>query len=364
MYKNLVIVGFVFISITGLQASNAVPKDNEIPVVKTWSELREAPVFAKGDFGIVRLGIEARQCPQNSGVLLYALVERGGIPSGALYYNHPNALGPLVVNCESEVSDSKVPALQQARLGLSQNWLSRNFDGISKSNEVLYTRIAMVKTKDCQIKIKSPAGKKVSSSIQRSIDSFEPWSSMSLKRQASADGEIRVTCEMQFGADAIEQAMPIHNGFTPQFAGKKSDGEEPLPKLWPAKPSKTLKLVASEGGFLLQSDSSIEVSNPEGNLLVRLWVNGEFVPPKASAVSTLKNRTGKMIDRDELRIMWDRDCFQGVAKAGDRIGMQLLHVPQGWSGTGDQHSKMHLTSRSKQRPAISRMTNRIDFTLE
>ena len=328
MYKNLVIVGFVFISITGLQASNAVPKDNEIPVVKTWSELREAPVFAKGDFGIVRLGIEARQCPQNSGVLLYALVERGGIPSGALYYNHPNALGPLVVNCESEVSDSKVPALQQARLGLSQNWLSRNFDGISKSNEVLYTRIAMVKTKDCQIKIKSPAGKKVSSSIQRSIDSFEPWSSMSLKRQASADGE------------------------------------EPLPKLWPAKPSKTLKLVASEGGFLLQSDSSIEVSNPEGNLLARLWVNGEFVPPKASAVSTLKNRTGKMIDRDELRIMWDRDCFQGVAKAGDRIGMQLLHVPQGWSGTGDQHSKMHLTSRSKQRPAISRMTNRIDFTLE
>ena len=359
MYKNLVIVGFVFISITGLQASNAVPKDNEIPVVKTWSELREAPVFAKGDFGIVRLGIEARQCPQNSGVLLYALVERGTARDSLLHYDHPGALGPLVVSWESEVCDSKVPALLQAR-----STVSENLDGISKSNEVLYTRIAMVKTKDCQIKIKSPAGKKVSSSIQRSIDSFEPWSSMLLKRQASADGEIRVTCEMQFGADAIEQAMPIHNGFTPQFAGKKSDGEEPLPKLWPAKPSKTLKLVASEGGFLLQSDSSIEVSNPEGNLLVRLWVNGEFVPPKASAVSTLKNRTGKMIDRDELRIMWDRDCFQGVAKAGDRIGMQLLHVPQGWSGTGGQHSKMHLTSRSKQRPASSRMTNRIDFTLE
>ena len=56
MYKNLVIVGFVFISITGLQASNAVPKDNEIPVVKTWSELREAPVLPKAILELFDLG--------------------------------------------------------------------------------------------------------------------------------------------------------------------------------------------------------------------------------------------------------------------------------------------------------------------
>ena len=359
MYLKLSILGLLLLNAVELRANNTTSKYDEIPVVETWSELREAPVFAEGEYGIVRLGIEAKACAQGSGVLLYALVERGTARDSLLRYDHPGALGPLVVSCESDVSNSKLPALQQAR-----STVSENLDGISKSNEVLYTRIAMVQTNDCKIKIQSPAGKAVAVSIQQIKDSFDPWSSMSLERRANADGESRVTCEMRFSAQSRTRAMPIHNGFTPQFAGIKPDGEESLPKLWPAKPSKTLKLVANDGWFQLQSDSSIEVSNPECNLLVRLWVNGEFVPPKASAVSTLKNRTGKMIDGDELRIVWDRDCFQGLAKTGDRIGMQLLHVPQGWTGTGDQHSKMHLTSRSNLRPPGLRMTERIDFTLE
>ena len=359
MCLNIAILGLVLLNTVELRANNTFSNYDEIPVVETWSELREAPVFAQGEFGVVRLGIESRACAQGSGVLLYALVERGTARDSLLRYDHAGALGPLVVRCESDVSDSKVPALKQAR-----STVSEGLGGVSKSNEVLYTRIAMVQANDCQIKIQSPAGKTVTASIRRINKSFDPWSSMSLERRANADGESRVTCEMRFSAQSRTRAMPIHNGFTPQFAGIKPDGEESLPKLWPAKPSKTLKLVANDGWFLLQSDSSIEVSNPECNLLVRLWVNGEFVPPKASAVSTLKNRTGKLIDGDELRIAWVRDCFQGIAKEGDMISMQLLHVPQGWTGTGDHHSKMRLNSQSKQRSASPRMTERIDFTLE
>ncbi len=359
MCLNIAILALVLLNTVELRANNTFSNYDEIPVVETWSELREAPVFAQGEFGAVRLGIEARACAQGSGVLLYALVERETAPDRLLHYDHPGALGPLVVSGDLEVSDSKVPALKQTR-----STVNENLDGVSKSNEVLYTRIAMVQADDCQIKIQSPAGKTVTASIQRINESFDPWSSMSLERRANADAKSRVTCEMRFSAQSMARAMPIHNGFISQFAGMKPDGEESLPKLWPAKPSKTLKLVANDGGFLLQSDYPIEVSNPDDNLLVRLWVNGEFVPPKASAVSTLKNRTGKMIDGDELRIVWDRDCFQGLAKTGDRIGMQLLHVPQGWTGTGDQHSKMHLTSRSNLRPPGLRMTERIDFTLE
>lgn len=66
------IIGLVFLSATGLQASNAISKCDEIPVVKTWNELRETPVFAKGDFGIVRLGLEQniglRRCDRSLGL--------------------------------------------------------------------------------------------------------------------------------------------------------------------------------------------------------------------------------------------------------------------------------------------------------
>ena len=160
------------------------------------------------------------------------------------------------------------------------------------------------------------------------------------------------------------RAMPVHNGANPQFADMQPDGEESLPKLWPSNPSKTIKLAAKTHGLLLQSDSAIELSSIEENLLARWWVNGEFVAPQASAVHVLRERTGRMIAGNQLEIILDRDCFQGVAKTGDRIGVQLLHVPQGWTGTGDQHSKMQLNSRSNQRPASLRMTERIDFTLE
>ncbi len=66
------IIGLVFLSATGLQASNAISQCDEIRVVKTWEELRETPVFAKGDFGIVRLGLEQniglRRCDRSLGL--------------------------------------------------------------------------------------------------------------------------------------------------------------------------------------------------------------------------------------------------------------------------------------------------------
>ncbi|MCP4479693.1 MAG: hypothetical protein GY818_16535 [Planctomycetaceae bacterium] len=72
MYKKFVIIGLVFLNATGLHAGNAIPKYDEIPVVKTWSELREVPVFAKRDFGIVRLGLEQniglRRCDRSLGL--------------------------------------------------------------------------------------------------------------------------------------------------------------------------------------------------------------------------------------------------------------------------------------------------------
>ena len=131
-----------------------------------------------------------------------------------------------------------------------------------------------------------------------------------------------------------------------------------------AKKLEAIKLAAKTHGLLLQSDSAIELSSIEENLLARWWVNGEFVAPQVLAVHVLRERTGRMIAGNQLEIVLDRDCFQGVAKTGDRIGVQLLHVPQGWTGTGDQHSKMQLISRSNQRPPSLRMTERIDFTLE
>ncbi len=359
MYINFAIVGLMLLNATGLRANDTVPKCIEIPVVQSWSELREAPVFAEGDFGIVRLGMEARECPQYSGVLLYALVERGTAPNSLLHYDHPDALGPLVLKYQSERPGSKSPVLQQRQLGLSENK-----DVISKSNEVLYTRIAMLQSNDCQIKIQSPTGKTVTALIQQTSEVFEPWSSLSLEHSANAGKANGAVCEIRSVAQAMVRAMPVHNGANPQFADMQPDGEESLPKLWPSNPSKTIKLAAKTHGLLLQSDSAIELSSIEENLLARWWVNGEFVAPQALAVHVLRERTGRMIAGNQLEIVLDRDCFQGVAKTGDRIGVQLLHVPQGWTGTGDQHSKIQLISRSNQRPPSLRMTERIDFTLE
>lgn len=358
MYKKFVIAGLFFISVTGLQASNAIPKYNEIPVVKTWSELREAPVFAKGDFGIVRLGMEAKQCSQGSGVLLYALVERGGSLSGSLYYDHPNALGPLVCNCESEVSEANGLFLQEARLKLSEN-----VDFVTKSNEVLYTRVAMVQTKDRQIKIQSPTGKTVTASIQRTNETFEPWSSLSLASLVKAGVESGEIYEMRIGLQSMTQATPIHNGVDAQYIDMTPAGEQALPKLWPSNSSKTLKLVAKDGELLLRSDSSIELSSLEENLLARWWVNGEFISPKAATVPMLKERTGKMIDANQLRIVLDLNLFQGSVKKGDRIGLQLLYVPQGWAIAGVPPKRMHWFSRPKQSASSLRMTARVDFTL-
>ena len=50
-----------------------------------------------------------------------------------------------------------------------------------------------------------------------------------------------------------------------------------------------------------------------------------------------------------------------ISKPGDRIGLQVMHLPNGWSYVSDDLEMLHVMSGSFREP-VSRISHRIEFT--
>ena len=359
MQINWIVAGLVLLCATGLQADDSVSIKHEIPAVQTLDELRNVPVFACGDYGSVRIGIESNQCPQRGGVLVYALVQRNEKTKASTRYDHDGALGPLGFEYESEVG-----AFQNHALRAEQVRLIEGVDPVANSNELLYLRVAMVRQQVRRIKIKSPDGKTASVSINSTATSFEPWSTLRLRNPTRVDRAKGLSYELQVVVRNMVQALPAYDGGLPFHVNQKKAGDQPLPKIYPSEPSETFKLSGNASEIRLRSDSSIELSSIDDRLLARWWVNGEFISTSLDDSQTLLERTGQVVDGRELRIVLDSKSLLGIANPGDKIGLQLLHVPSGWLGFGKKNPSAHLCLRINPRMPVSRMTDRIEFTIE
>src|SRR5262249_43983824 len=81
-----------FLVVLPVRAEPPKPAPAGVPVVKTWGELRRAPLVEVWPGLSVRLGIEAAECPVAHGVFLYCLADGYAPPAP---WSEEDRLGPL-----------------------------------------------------------------------------------------------------------------------------------------------------------------------------------------------------------------------------------------------------------------------------
>ena len=113
---------------------------------------------------------------------------------------------------------------------------------------------------------------------------------------------------------------------------------------------------------LLESDRPMGVSMAREHLLARWWVNGEpWMPGELAELEAFAHEgSGRYVENRRLQVDLDLDPTALGAESGDRIGLQLLHVPRGWSHVGEGMEMMQAMLDHAE-PPRTRMSNRIDF---
>ena len=97
------------------EVSSADQSNATIPIVKTWAELRNAPVVARGGFGQARVGLQSVTAPVHSGILVYCLVELSPENTQVTEFNASDNIGPL--RCEiNQISRERNLVHQSTRL--------------------------------------------------------------------------------------------------------------------------------------------------------------------------------------------------------------------------------------------------------
>jgi hypothetical protein len=137
---------------------------------------------------------------------------------------------------------------------------------------------------------------------------------------------------------------------------------EPLPRLVPERVDDTLR-VGVEGLVLsIESDTDIHTYRPDWHFLARWWVNGKpFLP---SQLTVFPGDENGMVRRGKrLRVGLDLDARRLGAKSGDRIGLQLLYCPHGWSWVTSGARLLRALPAREEFAGVSRLSNRVELVV-
>ena len=136
--------------------------------------------------------------------------------------------------------------------------------------------------------------------------------------------------------------------------------DEPLPKLVPERPSPDLTLGWNGDGFLLESETEMIVARPDWHLLARWWINGEPFSPRLA--EELADANGLVVEGKKIAVDLLFDPGEFGASPGDRVGLQVMHLPNGW--TYSQHAEvLQHAMREQAGYPQPRMSNRIEFVV-
>ena len=327
-----------------------------IPVVNTRGELANAPVVAEGPFGRVRVGIEALRASRFSGVLVYGLVELAPDSQVPERFQHDEVLGPL----DCRVFQTGDPRTIRSMVKIQAESFPKN------TKSLLYTRAVVIdQVGEFVVAISHRDSNKelAQATVVGTDESFHAWSPLSrpeVVQELQERDDDSDDYFAQLSAHPSTVALPSHSGFIP-MAWPTDDSsqanEQPLPKLNPETPASSLTLRGDANELVIESTVEMVVSRPDRHFLARWWVNGKpfFV---SRAVESRAEGSGLIAVGKRIRVGLDFDSTKFGAVKGDRIGLQLLHLPHGWQQVGTLESFLAVADDG---PDVSRLTNRIEF---
>ena len=284
-----------------------------IPEVRTWADLLAGTPLRLDQGGRAWIGIEAKRCPQWSGVLLYCLVEGYRQEEGV----SESPLGPLHVSLGLEE--------RSAVGGLQHVWSSGLVNGDSK---VLFVRtLPATRLGENKVRLLSLKGKLVGqATVEGTPPASPPWMPLGESRNAP-DG--RTSLGIDAGKKAI--ALPSWDGSRPYPLPKGKSGlAEPLPRLFPPPDQERLRLGIEGESLRVTCDEEIVSNATSRYFLARWWVNGVPYVPEQVNIHYAEDFGGSERLAKQLIFALDFDPSLLQARKGDRIEMQLLYSGTGW----------------------------------
>jgi hypothetical protein len=328
----IVLTAAAILSQPGLAQEKPAP----IRVVKTWKDLQEQPPIDLGDGVKIRLGLEADKMPQWSGALLYCLTE-GYTPVSK--GDGPAPLGP--VRASFNFGDAKVLEEQVKWFSGEKNW--------AKGAYLFVRALPADRVGNYYVTVTDGKGKLIAKSpFEGTKDFFHPW-------MPWLDG----LYHPKMPAKGI--ALPSIDKYGPEAfikADKQRMGD--LPTLLPKDDKPGLKIKLDGKEILITAETEFTDSRPDYHFLARWWVNDKpFVPKQAETLWDYMGY-GRVSEDKELRVEVEFRPERLGAKAGDKIGLQVMHAEGEWTWcAGSSLSKRG--GRQRKDGEILRVSNRIEF---
>jgi hypothetical protein len=334
----------------------ALAQAGHVAVTRTWADLLRQPANKLKSGETVWLGIETTTPPRARGVLLYCLTEGYTPPTT---WQGRDRLGPLRVTIERdgvrEAAAKSVSAMARRKV-------------VMKAKILFVRAVRLGREGRLRVHLLAPDDRELGTVEIRPSDApYHPWMPWArdarprdLERARPGEDDV-VVGYVANRADGI--AVPRWDPMRPiVFEGnvgatvvQRHHGER-LPTIVPAVEDPGLKLTWHEGTLRVTSDVAINLSRPDWHFLTRWWVNGRPFIPKE--MGSLLDQNGRVIMGKVLELRLALDPAKIGAKPGDRIGLQLLHCPQGWTLAAGVMEQLADLSRDLPLP---RLTNRIDF---
>jgi hypothetical protein len=127
-----------------------------------------------------------------------------------------------------------------------------------------------------------------------------------------------------------------------------------------------LKLTLEGRDLVIRSEVDIEM-DAHVNLAVRWWVGDRPVPARRSEVPVL-NEARRMTEAGtERKVRFRVPISVGEVKAGDRVGLQVMHSPAGFSAIQkerDHAQMMEAEKRLSRLPNVLLLSNRLELKVE
>jgi hypothetical protein len=308
-----------------------------IRVVRTWEDLKAQPAIELGGGVRVRLGLEADRIPQWSGAYLYCLAEnyvRQGSGVG-------RPVGPVRVDF---VVDG--PRLDEAKE--VYEWGRQIAE--RPTGNCLYVRPLTVHVAGrFRLTVTGPKGRTIAQAfVDGTREAFHPW-------MPWLDG----LHDPKTPGEGI--ALPQVDGFEPiesVESGVIRTG--PLPRYLPGDRQPKLTIEVKDNEIVIRSETDFTTSRPDYHFLARWWVNDRPFLPKQLKVCRSSVGYGLVSEDTELQLTFEFRPERLRAKAGDKIGLQLMHAEGEWQWC-TEHPWAHGGGSFRRGGENVRVSNRIDF---
>lgn len=215
-----------------------------------------------------------------------------------------------------------------------------------------------------KVEILSPDKKTLRSVlVEGTLEPFHPW--MPFEGPPPMDLQLQRTPEVKVIAGAVSNpsagiAIPSWDGSIPYPSSETkkalSDPGLLLPSLLPRASRPAMKLDFKDSTLVLNASEELIGQRILRHFLSRWWINGEPYVPKQALRHDSELGGGFSRTAKSFCLQLDFDPARIGARPGDRIGVQLLYLDQGWKfGDGESEVLDNCEGRAL-------LSDRVEFT--